>query len=94
MVGPILVPSTNNDSPNLVPSKRRFPQFLGPSPKVCIAGHVGDTQIQYQVESLHPEIQYKKPQSQYALYQECGFLCSISHCRRYAISTGHAVARA
>eukprot|EP00961_Rhodomonas_salina_P252765 3416510-Rhodomonas_salina.4 len=27
---------------------------------------------------VHPEIQYKKPQSQYCLYQECGFLYLIS----------------
>eukprot|EP00961_Rhodomonas_salina_P301181 3940358-Rhodomonas_salina.4 len=29
---------------------------------------------------LHPEIQCKKPQVQYNLYQECGFLCLISGC--------------
>eukprot|EP00961_Rhodomonas_salina_P006451 87179-Rhodomonas_salina.2 len=30
--------------------------------------------------SLHCEIKYKEPQSQYNLYQECGLLCLISHC--------------
>eukprot|EP00961_Rhodomonas_salina_P243660 3292549-Rhodomonas_salina.4 len=28
--------------------------------------------------SVHPEIEYKKPQSQYSLNQECGFLYLIS----------------
>eukprot|EP00961_Rhodomonas_salina_P034086 458559-Rhodomonas_salina.1 len=30
--------------------------------------------------SLHPEIQNKKPQFQYNLYQKCGFLYLISQC--------------
>eukprot|EP00961_Rhodomonas_salina_P129118 1739354-Rhodomonas_salina.6 len=30
---------------------------------------------------IHPEIQYEKPQCQYNLCQECGFLYSISQCR-------------
>eukprot|EP00961_Rhodomonas_salina_P036988 497401-Rhodomonas_salina.1 len=32
------------------------------------------------VARVHPEIQHKKPHCQYSLYQECGFLYSIS-CR-------------
>eukprot|EP00961_Rhodomonas_salina_P256267 3463302-Rhodomonas_salina.2 len=31
-------------------------------------------------DSVHPEIKYKKPQCQYNLCQECGFLYLISHC--------------
>eukprot|EP00961_Rhodomonas_salina_P206585 2789039-Rhodomonas_salina.1 len=31
---------------------------------------------------LHPQIKCKKPLFQYNLYQECGFLCFISGCRR------------
>eukprot|EP00961_Rhodomonas_salina_P099562 1339340-Rhodomonas_salina.1 len=31
------------------------------------------------VSSLHPEIMDKKPHFQYNSYQECGFLCLISH---------------
>eukprot|EP00961_Rhodomonas_salina_P026350 355741-Rhodomonas_salina.2 len=34
---------------------------------------------------IHPEFQYKKPQFQYSLYQECGFLCLISQRRRMTL---------
>eukprot|EP00961_Rhodomonas_salina_P205641 2775802-Rhodomonas_salina.1 len=30
---------------------------------------------------LDPKVQDKKPQFQYNLYQECGFLCLVSGCR-------------
>eukprot|EP00961_Rhodomonas_salina_P041638 560421-Rhodomonas_salina.3 len=35
--------------------------------------------------ALHCEIKYKKPQSRYNLYQECGFLCLTSGCRQCAV---------
>eukprot|EP00961_Rhodomonas_salina_P119039 1602117-Rhodomonas_salina.8 len=36
---------------------------------------------QYTGHSVQPEIQDKKPQFPYTLYQECGFLYLISGCR-------------
>eukprot|EP00961_Rhodomonas_salina_P141497 1905295-Rhodomonas_salina.1 len=35
----------------------------------------------------HPEIQYKKPQLQYNLYQECGFLYGVSGCTQSVTPT-------
>eukprot|EP00961_Rhodomonas_salina_P292826 3933238-Rhodomonas_salina.8 len=38
---------------------------------------------------VQPEIQLKKPHSQYNLYQECGFLYWISGCRLTGSSQKH-----
>eukprot|EP00961_Rhodomonas_salina_P217383 2937728-Rhodomonas_salina.1 len=35
--------------------------------------------------AIHPEIKYKKPQSQYIVYQEYGFLYLISECMRCVV---------
>eukprot|EP00961_Rhodomonas_salina_P058682 788388-Rhodomonas_salina.2 len=45
-----------------------------------VPGYDGD--LSASVSFLHPEIKSEKPQSQYILYQECGFLCSILGCIR------------
>eukprot|EP00961_Rhodomonas_salina_P060536 812606-Rhodomonas_salina.1 len=36
--------------------------------------------------SGHPEMQHKKPQDQYSLNQECGFLYLISQCTSVAVA--------
>eukprot|EP00961_Rhodomonas_salina_P288425 3897779-Rhodomonas_salina.2 len=50
-------------------------------------GHDGPPQDLGHHPRRYPEIKYKKPHFQYNLYQECGFLCLISHCtcRRYTL---------
>eukprot|EP00961_Rhodomonas_salina_P042326 569033-Rhodomonas_salina.1 len=55
---------------------------------ICAYG--GSTDIEQSHTAIHPDIKYKKPQSQYILYQKCGFLCSNSGWtwRNADISTG------